>query len=90
MLVFFFLPLWTERFYLMHIHREMFRKIDQIQIDCTASQMNRENFSFFFYCLFYDCAITRGVVPLTSSLLISVDGLQQLHGPMVSWIRLVI
>lgn len=87
---FFFLPLWTERFYLMGIHREMFRKIDQIQIDCTASQMNRENFSFFFYCLFYDCAITRGVVPLTSSLLISVDGLLQLHGPMVSWIRLVI
>lgn len=49
-LVFFF-PLWTERFYLMDIHWEMFRKIDQIQIDCTASQMNREAFYFFFFFL---------------------------------------
>lgn len=49
MFVFFFL-LWTERFYLMSIHQEMFRKIDQIQIDCTASQKNRET---FFLLLFF-------------------------------------
>lgn len=36
----------------MGIHQEMFRKIDQIQIDCTASQMNRETFFFFFTAYF--------------------------------------
>lgn len=30
----------------MDIHQDMFRRIDQIQIDCTASQMNRDTFFF--------------------------------------------
>lgn len=40
---------WTERFYLMDICQEMCRKIDQIQTDCIANQMNRE--TFFLNCL---------------------------------------
>lgn len=35
----------------MSVHQEMFKKIDQIQIDCTASQKNRDTFKFFFILL---------------------------------------
>lgn len=44
----------------MGIHWEMFRKIDQIQIDCTASQMNRENF-FFFFTAYFTTALLQEV-----------------------------
>lgn len=37
----------------MSVHQEMFKKIDQIQIDCTASQKNRDTFKFFFYFTAY-------------------------------------
>lgn len=43
----------------MGIHQEMFRKIDQIQIDCTASQMNRETFFFFLLLILRLCYYKR-------------------------------
>lgn len=56
---------WTERFYLMDIHWEMFRKIDQIWIDCTASQMNRE--TFFFVTAYFKIVLSQEVWCLSLS-----------------------
>lgn len=43
----------------MDIDREMFRKIDQTQVDCTASQINRE--AFFFVTAYFKTALPREV-----------------------------